>query len=387
MRHPLPPSTSGIVVLCDSQGVIVQVAHDGLGLTSRLKIGQDFAIALAADGGIAADGAIGADGAAESSENDEARRFMETLRASGFAFGWELQVPVEGCSTALSFTGGATTDGMVIVGKEAGSDAAHMVEELMRINNETVNALRMAMKQAALSSRSSSQATWERDNAMLAELSRANNDVMTAQRELAKKNAILTQTNASLEQARIALEAKQAALEEANIRLDALATTDGLTGVKNRRAFGEKLAEEIARGTRYKIPLSLLLLDVDKFKQYNDTFGHPAGDEVLKTVARLLHEQARTTDFVARYGGEEFTLILPNTGDEGAVVMAERLRVVLESAPWIERAVTASFGAATLSEQAATATDLIAAADRALYASKESGRNRVTHVNSLPANE
>jgi diguanylate cyclase (GGDEF)-like protein len=179
------------------------------------------------------------------------------------------------------------------------------------------------------------------------------------------------------------LEAKQIALEEANVRLDALATTDSLTGVKNRRAFGEKLAEEISRSARYAVPLSLLLLDVDKFKQYNDTFGHQAGDEILKTVGRLLREQARATDFVARYGGEEFALVLPNTGDEGALVMAERLRAVIESAPWPKCAVTASFGAATFSREINTETALIGAADRALYASKEQGRNRVTHAHAL----
>jgi PleD family two-component response regulator len=117
------------------------------------------------------------------------------------------------------------------------------------------------------------QAPLERDNKLLAELSQTNNDLVTTQRELAKKNAILTRTNESLEEAHIALEVKQAALEEANARLDILATTDGLTGVKNRRAFGERLAEEVARSTRYNVPLSLLLLDVDKFKQFNDTFA------------------------------------------------------------------------------------------------------------------
>jgi diguanylate cyclase (GGDEF)-like protein len=161
---------------------------------------------------------------------------------------------------------------------------------------------------------------------------------------------------------------------------------DGLTGVKNRRAFGEKLTQEITRSVRYKTPLSLLLLDVDKFKQYNDTFGHLGGDEVLKTVARLLREHARTTDFVARYGGEEFTLVLPNTNAEGAMIMAEALRVVIESAPWPGHAVTASFGAATYSSKINSETELIGAADRALYASKENGRNRVTHAHDLSGN-
>ncbi len=365
-------SAKGIVILCDRQGVITKVIHDGVGLASQLKVGQPFVRAISDCQG--EDFNPGA---------ELAREFMETLSESGYAFGWQIQVLLKGKLTDLSFTGGATDEGVVIVGNSVGeaanSDATRLVEELMRINNETVNSLRATVKQTALSVHVQN----DRDNELLAELSRANNEVMTAQRELAKKNAILIQTNAALEEARTALEAKQAALEAANERLDALATIDGLTGVKNRRAFGEKLTEEISRSVRYKTPLSLLLLDVDKFKQYNDTFGHLGGDEVLKTVARLLREQARANDFVARYGGEEFTLLLPNTDAEGAVVMAERARAAIAAAPWPERAVTASFGAATLSSETNSEAELIGAADRALYASKERGRNRVTHVHNL----
>jgi diguanylate cyclase (GGDEF)-like protein len=168
-------------------------------------------------------------------------------------------------------------------------------------------------------------------------------------------------------------------LQEANARLHALATLDGLTGIFNHRAAKERLAAEWNRARRYDTPLSVLMLDVDKFKQYNDTYGHPAGDEVLKTVARLLREKARDTDVVARYGGEEFILLLPNTGDEAALTFAERLRVTLESEPWPLRAVTASIGAATMTEAMESFDDLVSAADKALYQSKESGRNRVTH--------
>lgn len=177
------------------------------------------------------------------------------------------------------------------------------------------------------------------------------------------------------------------ALTVANVRLDALATLDGLTGVKNRRALQERLTAELARSTRYTTPFSLLLLDIDKFKQYNDTFGHQAGDEVLRGMGRLLQHQARTTDVVARYGGEEFMLLLPNTDAAGSLAMAEHLRGALESASWPHRAVTASFGAATLNGDIATETALIEAADRALYAAKNNGRNRVTHACHLAAAE
>ena len=175
----------------------------------------------------------------------------------------------------------------------------------------------------------------------------------------------------------IVLEFQKRELEKANGQLEALATLDGLTGIKNHRAFQERLEEETARAGRYGSPLSLLMLDVDHFKQYNDSFGHPAGDDVLKKVARLMGECSRDTDVVARYGGEEFAAILPQTDPAGAAVIAERIRHAIANAPWPSRAVTASLGVATLTP-AQTGGDLIAAADKALYQSKTSGRNRVS---------
>jgi len=123
--------------------------------------------------------------------------------------------------------------------------------------------------------------------------------------------------------------------------------------------------------------LSLILMDVDRFKAFNDTFGHLAGDEVLRQVARLLGESARTTDVVARFGGEEFAILLPNTDLQGAASLAERFRVAIESAPWKRRRVTASFGVAAVTPEMADASALVSGADAALYRAKMSGRNRV----------
>lgn len=179
------------------------------------------------------------------------------------------------------------------------------------------------------------------------------------------------------------LEDYQRMLEEANAELQELATTDPLSGLKNRRAFREKLDEEFARATRYGAPLSVLLLDVDHFKKFNDAFGHPAGDEVLKKVARLLTDNARSTDFVARYGGEEFAVILPNADREGALVQAERCRQAIADAPWEQRGVTASFGVSTLGLAHEDGSSLISEADEALYLSKKEGRNCVHHAGAL----
>ena len=176
----------------------------------------------------------------------------------------------------------------------------------------------------------------------------------------------------------VVLEFQKRALEQANAELAALATTDGMTGLKNHRAFQEQLAEEVSRAGRYHTPLSLIVVDVDHFKGFNDALGHPAGDAVLKAVAGLLQGGARETDFVARYGGEEFVLLLPQTDADGAVLLAERLRAAVASASWPLRPVTASFGVANLRLGIEDGGALLARADDALYLSKSAGRNRVT---------
>lgn len=191
------------------------------------------------------------------------------------------------------------------------------------------------------------------------------------------------ETRATLDARQQELETKQMELLAANAQLEALATTDGLTGLKNRRTFDQRLEEEFLRARRYNAPLSLLLLDVDKFKQYNDSFGHPAGDEVLKGVATILDEGVRATDIAARYGGEEFALILTGTEAPGAMILAERLRQKIEGKEWPNREVTASIGVATFRSEMRVRGEMTAAADAALYASKEAGRNRVTHVKDM----
>lgn len=170
---------------------------------------------------------------------------------------------------------------------------------------------------------------------------------------------------------------------EANARLEALATTDGLTGLKNHRSFQECARREFTRSRRYHTPLSILLLDVDRFKEFNDAYGHPEGDLVLQRIARSLLATARSTDLVARYGGEEFAVVMPNTDGVGALTLAERFRVAITTLRWERRPVTTSVGVATLTPAMTSVKLLIAAADRALYRSKTDGRNRVTHADWL----
>jgi diguanylate cyclase (GGDEF)-like protein len=124
------------------------------------------------------------------------------------------------------------------------------------------------------------------------------------------------------------------------------------------------------------------MMDVDYFKVYNDTYGHPAGDDILRQVATILHDTFRPQDITARYGGEEFVVILLDTGVEGAQLAAERCREAIEAAPWLHCAITASFGAATFTK-GIDAEDLLRSADQALYRAKATGRNRVVHADTL----
>ena len=167
------------------------------------------------------------------------------------------------------------------------------------------------------------------------------------------------------------------ALETKMAELEALAMRDGLTGLLNHRAFHERLSEAYSYARRYGEPLSVIMLDVDHFKQFNDTFGHPEGDTVLRGISDLIVTNNRTSDVIARYGGEEFALVLPNTSLVAGIVVAERIRSAIETHPWPLRTVTASLGITALTP-ADTERTLVVRADAALYTSKQEGRNRVT---------
>ena len=173
------------------------------------------------------------------------------------------------------------------------------------------------------------------------------------------------------------LEDYQRRLEVAIAELERISATDALTGLKNKGAFTLRLEEEIARAKRYSLPLSLLMLDIDNFKAYNDSFGHPAGDEVIKQIARLMQEYARPSDYGARIGGEEYAIILSSTPVQGAFIVAERLRRGIESAVWSKRRMTVSIGVAEWTSAQPDSASLIEASDQALYRAKKNGRNQV----------
>ncbi|MDQ8038255.1 MAG: sensor domain-containing diguanylate cyclase [Pedobacter sp.] len=184
--------------------------------------------------------------------------------------------------------------------------------------------------------------------------------------------AIARTVSAQLELRRVSHE-----LSVANDHLRTLSFIDPLTGVANRRALDARLNEEIARAARHDAPLSLLMFDIDHFKSYNDEFGHVLGDDVLLCFAELLRMDIRQTDLVARFGGEEFVVLLPETTEEGARMLAERYRARVESTNFPGKKITTSIGLAVWQPRFEQPEQFIDAADQALYAAKRAGRNRV----------
>jgi diguanylate cyclase (GGDEF)-like protein len=162
-------------------------------------------------------------------------------------------------------------------------------------------------------------------------------------------------------------------------RVKQLAYLDGLTGIFNRRFFELRILEEIERARRYGTGMAVIMADIDQFKRLNDEFGHVLGDEVLRQVSSLFHQQVRKIDVVCRYGGEEFGILLTQTSAPHAMNIAEKLRKMVAGwqFPGVPRTVTISAGAAAFPDQGTTRDDLVRAADNALYAAKQSGRNRV----------
>ncbi len=171
--------------------------------------------------------------------------------------------------------------------------------------------------------------------------------------------------------------------------LSLMARTDSLTGLMTQRTFFDSLAREWDRAARHKSPLSCVMLDLDFFKRINDTHGHPAGDSVLKAVAKLLYESCRSSDAVCRYGGEEFCILLPETNEQSAAAWANRVceelrELIIPSAKHNLR-VTASFGVAELTEDIPIAEQLVDRADQALLCAKQSGRDRAVCFSALEA--
>jgi diguanylate cyclase (GGDEF)-like protein len=183
-----------------------------------------------------------------------------------------------------------------------------------------------------------------------------------------------------LREGRRALDASNETLRAKNEELERLSTTDGLTGLANHRFLMQRLKEEGVRSNRNNREFAVLMADVDNFKEYNDSFGHPAGDEVLKKVAAIVRDSTRTMDCAARYGGEEFVVVMPETRVTGARQVAERIRARLAAELFQGQRITLSIGIAEFPKDADVPQGVIAAADAALYQAKRAGRDRVVEA-------
>jgi diguanylate cyclase (GGDEF)-like protein len=170
-------------------------------------------------------------------------------------------------------------------------------------------------------------------------------------------------------------------LAKISANLQTLSASDPLTGLPNRRTFEERLRVELARAARYRLPLALVMIDLDHFKRVNDRHGHRAGDEVLRATAEVLDAGKRSGDLVARYGGEELVALLPHSDAQAATAWAERVRAQIAALviPWNggPLRVTASFGVAVFPASGTDRDGLVEASDQALYLAKRAGRNRV----------
>lgn len=203
----------------------------------------------------------------------------------------------------------------------------------------------------------------------------AEEQLLNYQAQVKEQMGFITEQN-------VLLHTKQQELEDANSKLEALATLDGLTGLLNHRAFQDELEQLFLQNQAGENDLALILMDVDKFKSLNDEFGHQAGDTVLKSVAQTLRETARDNEIVCRYGGEEFAIICAGVTLEEAIPAAERFRAAIEDREWTFRPVTASFGVAQALVSDQNRATIISRADQSLYAAKSGGRNCVKAIST-----
>lgn len=204
-------------------------------------------------------------------------------------------------------------------------------------------------------------------------LSRQIVDHLELRRGVAELEDLVLRQDARVEE----LEEARRGLEDSERNLRTQSLTDHLTGVGNRRALESRLRDELARIGRHGGALSVAMIDLDRFKEFNDDFGHLEGDHALVSVASLLSSDLRTQDYLGRFGGEEFVVVLPGTRLRGAMVMAERFRRTIQRASWSRRPLTISVGVASTEDGTIDSGDLLRQADEALYRSKTEGRNRV----------
>lgn len=290
------------------------------------------------------------------------RGFVEDVLKWGFALCESVLVKNGSGEYSFSLFGVSRGGEVFVVALQSPQHLFQVYEEFMQMINEQGKLLRETQKHAVardVSLREEARSC----SSSLNEMMKINNQLVSIQRQLKLKNK--------------ELEAAYEEIEKKNELLQEASRTDALTGLMNRRRLFERLEEELARARRYGEPLAVAMVDIDRFKDVNDTRGHQVGDGVLRAVAGRLGANARDADSIGRYGGEEFLILMPRTDLEGAATYAERVRAAVERLPLedLDLHVTVSIGVAAYS--GGTLLELVDRADRKLYQAKDNGRNRV----------
>ncbi|MBD3243446.1 MAG: diguanylate cyclase [Chitinivibrionales bacterium] len=321
----------GFAVLCDDRGAIVRVCNDHSGVLGDTAPGASIAGML---------------------EPESIAQFLSTIvetKLRNASSGCEIRVRCPGRRPErFHLTGVAAAEGILLVAVRHHEELERMLESLPELCS-----VRMTDVRRLLEDRNDMP---HDDSPLYDELTRMNNELVNMQRQLVKKNA---------------------ELEQANRRISELMRTDPLTQVGNRRSLTERMEEALSFARRRGMPLGVAMCDVDHFKRINDTYGHEAGDAVLRELGALLRNSVRREDIVARYGGEEFVVAMPATSVAGVYAMAERLRKALRNKRILSdgHCVTVSFGV-TESRPEDTIDSALCRADKALYRAKGTGRDR-----------
>jgi diguanylate cyclase (GGDEF)-like protein len=294
----------------------------------------------------------------------QAELFLEEVRRSGAAFGWELVSFLENSPTPYFFTGLRLEDRCLVLCGRHQEDLFRIFEEMTAVTDVHPGVWRAALRQLAetLARRSDARA------AEVEELTRLNEELSELQRQLTRKNVELEALNAEVQR---------------------LAETDVLTGIWNRRGLFLRAERDFARARRYGETFGVIILDVDRFKDVNDRWGHQVGDQALTGLAAELKAAIRESDLLGRYGGEEFLLIATNGDEDQTTQLAERLRKTIEAARIPTAAgplgLTVSAGVAAFDPGLGSLDELIARADHALLSAKSEGRNRIAVFPRPPA--
>lgn len=405
-------NTRALFLLCEHDGIIVQVVKDSEGWT---------------------EGSLTFFSMLDPDSVQKAHAFMEQVKAEGYALGWELRLLNGERNETWEFCAFQTSCGLHLVAKPL-ADTTLLQTALSEINNDLVNSQRQLAQQALRLQQinrvnirynsflqnlhaATQELAGDLDTDTLLEsiprhirrllpgvtevkIIRHNDspasgtaatDFILPLRISPQEEGTLVLAGALDEEDRRRAEIFATAASTALIQASLLAhirdeaITDPLTGAYNRRGWSDLGHREVARVHRFRHPMSLIMLDIDHFKDINDTYGHTVGDKVLRNLARTLGECLREIDILGRYGGEEFIVLVPETGRESATSLAERLRKTIAEAPMStdgdELRITISLGVATLIPDETTSFEELAEkADRALYQAKRTGRNRVVVV-------